>query len=180
MKLLVKETGMESRHFRSMNGRKLIRVQKAPVSIDVKEIMSRFNDDIKTLKRHIHLKRIQNAAFNSLRANLKSNEVLIQVDYSKNYGNKDQRQIQSAYFGQQSFSIFTSCCYLNIDGVLVNENVTVTSEASDHSRIAALSCWLKVLAFLQEKSLSFESRWFFTYGVMDVLANLGLDLFSVS
>ena len=29
------------------------RVQKAPVSIGVKKIMSRFNDHIKTLKRHI-------------------------------------------------------------------------------------------------------------------------------
>ena len=45
------------------------RVQKTPVSIGVKEIMSRFNDHIKTLKRHIHIKRIQNAAFNSLKAN---------------------------------------------------------------------------------------------------------------
>ena len=46
------------------------RVQKAPVSIGVKGIMSHFNDHIKTLKRHIHVKRIQNAAFNSLKANL--------------------------------------------------------------------------------------------------------------
>jgi len=76
---------------------------------------------------------------------------MIQVDYSKNYANKDQGQIQSVYFGQRGFSIFIACCYLNVDGVLVNENVTVTSEANGHSRITALSCWLRVLSLLQEK-----------------------------
>jgi len=128
------------------------RIQKVSVSISSsEEIMSLFNDHVKVLKKHIHVKRIQNAKFNSLKKDLQGNEVIIQVDYSENYTNKDQGQIQSAYFGQQGFSIFTACCYLNVDGVVVNENVTVTSEANDHSRIAALSCWLKVLALLQEK-----------------------------
>ena len=40
---------------------------------------------------------------------------------------------------------------LAIDGVLVNENITMTSEASDHSRIAALSRWLRVLSVIKEK-----------------------------
>lgn len=73
------------------------------------------------------------------------------MDYSENYANQDQNQIQSAYFGQNCFSIFTACCYLSVDGILVNENITVTSEASDHSRISALSCWLKVLSTIQNK-----------------------------
>ena len=85
-----------------------------------------------------------------MKANLKCDEVLIQVDCSENYGNKDQRHIQSAYFRQQSFSTFIACCYLQIDGVIVNENVTVTSEAN-HSTIAAISCWLRVLSFVQDK-----------------------------
>ena len=121
------------------------------VSINTEEIIHKFTNHVKTLKRHIYIKRIQNTTFNSLKANLHDNEVIIQVDYSENYANKDQHQIQSAYFGQQCFSIFTACCYLQIDEVLVNENVTVTSEESDHSRIAALSCWLRVLSFVQEK-----------------------------
>jgi len=64
---------------------------------------------------------------------------------SENYVNKDQAQIQSAYFGQRSFSILTACCYLNVDGAIVNENITITSGANDHSRSAAMSCWMRVL-----------------------------------
>ena len=133
------------------------RIQRITVILeDIDDIIDVFNHHLRTLKRHIYVKRIQNAKLNSLKANLKNNEVLIQVDYSENYVNKSQHQIQSAYFRQQSFSIFTACCYLNIEGLLVNENVTITSEASNHSRIAALSCWLRILSFIQEKYPSLQ------------------------
>ena len=40
-----------------------------------------------------------------------------------------------------SFSVFTARCYTRgIDGTLLNKNFTVTSEATGHSQIAALSC----------------------------------------
>ena len=56
------------------------------------------------------------------------------------------------YFGQDCFSIFTACCYLcDAGGKLINENVTVISEASDHSRIAAFSCINTVFQFVCEK-----------------------------
>ena len=78
--------------------------------------------------------------------------MLMHVDYSENYVNVQQGEIQSAYFGHITFSIFTVCCYIRSeDGKLANENVTVVSEASDHSRIAAFTCINKVLAFMREK-----------------------------
>ena len=36
-------------------------------------------------------------------------EALIYVDYSESYDNTVTHKIQSAYFGQQNLSIFTSC-----------------------------------------------------------------------
>ena len=41
--------------------------------------------------------------------------------------------------GKKSFLIFTVCYYLNIDGIIINENVTTTLEAN-RSKKAALSC----------------------------------------
>ena len=123
------------------------KVQKLSTSIDVEEISSRLNAYVKTLKRHIHVKRIQNHSFNNLKSNLKPNkDILIQVNNSENYVNKSQGHIQNAYFGQRSFSVFTACCYVNIDGSIINENFTVTSEANDHSRSATMSCWMRVLS----------------------------------
>ena len=62
---------------------------------------------VQTLKRRIHAKsiqhtakRIQHTAFNNVKANLQEKkEILIQVDNSENYTNKDQGQVQNAYFG---------------------------------------------------------------------------------
>ena len=98
------------------------------------------------------MKRQQHASYNGLKENLKAGEILLHVDYSQNYVNLQQGEIQSAYFGHDCFSLFTACCYLRDDtGKIINENVTVISEASDHSRIAAFSCVNKVFDFIREK-----------------------------
>ena len=44
--------------------------------------------------------------------------------------------------------IFTACYY---DGGLINENITIISETSDHSRTAAFTCINKVFDFVREK-----------------------------
>ena len=50
------------------------------------------------------------------------------------------------------FYLFTACCYLHdAEEKLVNKNVTVISEASDYSRVAAFSCVNKVFTFVCEK-----------------------------
>ena len=77
------------------------------------------------------------------------------VDYSENYINIQQGEIQSAYFGHDSFLIFT-----DKDGDLINENITIISEASAHSCIAAFTCIDKVFHFVLEKhNLSPEVTW---------------------
>ena len=104
------------------------------------------------MKAHIFVKRTQDTDYNRLKENLKTNEFIIHVDYSENYKDKEQDEIHSAYFGHNSFSIFTACCYTRgIDGTLLNENFTVTSEATDHSQIAVFSCINLIIDSLQKK-----------------------------
>ena len=79
------------------------RVQKVPISIHVQEVSARFNAHVWTLKRHIHITHIQRTAFNNVKANLQEKkEILIHVDYSENYTNKNQSQVESAYFAVTS------------------------------------------------------------------------------
>ena len=102
------------------------------------------------MNSHICVKRTQNTHYNRLKGNIKTNEFIIHVDYSENYKDKEQDEIQSGCFGHNSFSIFTACCYTRgIDGTLLNENFT--SEATDHSRIAAFSCINLIMDSLQKK-----------------------------
>ena len=122
------------------------------MSLSAREACKYFDEEIRILKRHIFIKRQQHAFYNSLKENMGVGELLMHDDYSENYVNNQQEEIQSAYFGHSTFSIFTACCYLKgEDGKLVNENVAVVSEASDHSRIAVFTCINKVFNNIRDK-----------------------------
>ena len=92
-------------------------------------------------KRQLFTKHTQASAYNEVKDNLKQTNHLIHVDYSENYNNKQQWEIQSAYFGHASFNILATCCYFKDESNAINkEAITVTSETSDHSRSASVSC----------------------------------------
>lgn len=106
--------------------------------------------------------------------NLKQGEVILHVDYSESYKNRQQDEIQSAYFGQSSFSLFTACVYYNNNGSLMKKPITVVSESSDHSRIAALH-----VSMLSSKKLRSLSTWKKSLsGVMVVRRNSVRNMFS--
>ena len=81
----------------------------------------------------------------------------MQVDYSESYKNNEQNEMQGAYFGHSCFSIFNTCCYYKAEeGELMKYPVTITSESSHHSRIAAFSCVNKIIKLMEEKIKSIK------------------------
>ena len=77
---------------------------------------------------------------------IKLNYLLINVDFTESYTNDQQNEIQSAYFGNQSFSLFTSCCYFkDAANWIRNESVVVVTKNSDRNRITPMSCLKKVI-----------------------------------
>ena len=128
------------------------KVKKIVKSVDVEEVIELFNEQVNILKAHISVRRTQNTHYNRLKENLKANQFIIHVDYSKSQKDKEQDEIQSTYFGHNLFLIFMTCCYTRgIDGTLLNENFTVTSEPLEHSQIAAFSCINLIIDSLQKK-----------------------------
>ena len=99
------------------------------------QVIPKWVEIISNLKRHIYRKREQVASYNKQKDELKTGEVLIHVNYSKSYIKTQQDEIQSAYFGQQNFTIFTSCSYYREaeQGDLAKIPIAVISESSDHS-----------------------------------------------
>ena len=70
-----------------------------------------FKDDIKTLKEHIYIKRRQIKAYYEIKTSLSENNIMLHVDFAESYKNDQQDVIQSEYFGNHCFRIFTACCY---------------------------------------------------------------------
>ena len=60
--------------------------------------------------------------------------------------NDQQNEIQSAYLGNQSFSIVTWCCYFKgAASEIKNKSAVVVTENSDHNRTTSMSCLKKVV-----------------------------------
>ena len=110
-------------------------------------------ETISNLKRYIYRKREQVASYNKQKGELKTGEALIHEDYSENYNNTQQDEIQSVYSGQQNFSIFTYCSYYreSEQGNLVKIPIAVINESSDHSRIAAFTCTNAIVNELKKR-----------------------------
>ena len=121
------------------------------------DFVENWKESAKSLNQHIFRKRSQAASLIDAKSNLQEGQLLMQVDYSDSYKNAEQNEIQSAYFGHTCFSIFTACCYYKAEeGELMKYHVTITSESSDHSRIAAFSCVNKIIKLMEEKIKSIK------------------------
>ena len=53
--------------------------------------------------------------------NLEEGEILVHVDYSENYNNKQQDEIKSAYYGHEQFTIYTVCVYSTERDIVSNK-----------------------------------------------------------
>ena len=75
------------------------------------EVTELLNEQIDFVKVHYYWKRIQDATFREHIKGLKDGELVIHVDYSENYKNKQQSLIKAGYYGQGKFSLFTVVIY---------------------------------------------------------------------
>ena len=51
----------------------------------------------------------------TLKENIEQDEAIVTVDFARNYDNKQAAEIQSAYFGHDTFTLYTVCCYLKAE-----------------------------------------------------------------
>ena len=122
-------------------------ISKIHIKVPLNEALTRLEQTIRKLKEHIHTKRIQQSEIKRLKETLKFNEILVHLDYSENYKSKDQNEVQRAYFGHSTFSLFTACPYFRSieHDQIKTMPTTITCEASDKSRIASITCVNKVI-----------------------------------
>ena len=105
-------------------------VCKISDEISEEEAASKLVELISGEKLHLHHYNIyhQYAELKWLKSNLKIDEVILSVDFSKNYDNKQRHEIQSAYFGHECFTLFTAACYFNQSVAI--ENGRIDEEAN--------------------------------------------------
>ena len=120
-------------------------VSKTKETISVSNTLDLWTQTIDDLKQHIHRKRVQFSAIEGIKKNLTEGQLLTHLDYSKNYKAKHQNEIQSAYFGGESFTLFTAVTYYREGVKIAKISTRVTTEASDKSRSALMACISKLI-----------------------------------
>ena len=101
--------------------------------------------------------------------------MLVYADFAESYRNDQQNEIPSSYFGNQSFSLFTSCCYFKGEkSEIRNKSVATVTKNPDHNRITSMSCLKKVFDTVETEcgksftnvvlwTLNFNPDLFFNY-----------------
>ena len=117
-------------------------VVKHLTSMLPKYVSERFKESVASLKRYIYSKKSQNRHYNHVKESLDHAD---HVDYAESYKNSQQNEIQRAYFGNTTFSIFTACCHTKSldNGGLKKDSIVVVSDSTEHNRTAALTCLKK-------------------------------------
>ena len=92
----------EVKHARWVRRKKRYQKDEVVVSGDdvivmLKEILT------KSFKMHVYNIKCQYYELKHLKANLTKDEIILSVDFSKNYDKKQHHEIQSAYFGYEAF-----------------------------------------------------------------------------
>ena len=86
------------------------KITKISQNLSVTDAIESLKQQIALLKRHLFTKRTQASAY-EVKDNLKQNDLLIHVDYSENYNNKQQGEIQNANFGHASL-VFSPLAFI--------------------------------------------------------------------
>ena len=94
----------------------------------------------------------QYKVYSKLKADIPQNSILLHVDNTDNFENKQQGERQSAYLGHTSFSMFTGATYIRSKGNQNKFSLAIVSDAKDHSRIAAHSYIVKAIDVIMAKN----------------------------
>ncbi|KAJ8027956.1 hypothetical protein HOLleu_30060 [Holothuria leucospilota] len=106
---------------------------------------------IRDFKRHNYNNIRQHIELDNLKTSLPgTNSAIVQVDFSENYDNKQRNEIQSAYFGHQSFSIYTACVWYGCHKEVKCKSFCIISDEMSHDKFVALYCNKMLMKKIQE------------------------------
>ena len=72
-------------------------------------------------------------------------------NFSENYSNRNQNEIQSVYFGNNTFSVLTACAFYSNQAAIEKVPITITTETRDKSRITSVSRVVSLMKYLRSQ-----------------------------
>ena len=109
---------------------------------DMLDALDRRQEAMTNVKRYIFNKRQQHSTYVNIQEYYMGGggtELLISLEFSRHYGNLKQNEIQSPYFGNESFSLFTACLFFKNQDKTKNVHVRITTKGPDKLRVTTIS-----------------------------------------
>ena len=106
----------------------------------------------------------QHKELDALKLNLPENTAVIQVDFAENYNNKQQHAAQSAYFGQQCFTLFTAVIWYTVGETLISDSFCFVTDSLEHNKYVAYHMNTRLLSEVQQRIPDVEAVHFWSDG----------------
>ena len=110
------------------------------IKYDMSDALDRRPEVMTNIKRYIFNKRQQHSTYVNIQEYLRGDRIANKLKFSRHYGNLKQNEIQSPYFGNDSFSLFTACLFFKRHDKTKNVHVRITTEGPDKLRVTTISC----------------------------------------
>ena len=128
------------------------------------ELIILIQEKIKNLLPHVYVSKQQSKYFKWKKNNLKSNEAVIVLDFSKNYKFIVQDDIQQRFYFQEAITIHPIVIYLKSGNEIININLCYMSEDLQHD-VPMVKVFIdKVLTYLKENYPNIDDVEIFTDG----------------
>ena len=106
---------------------------------DMPDALDRRQEAMTNVKRYIFNKRQQHSTYVNIQEYLRGDRIANKLEFSRHYGNLKQNEIQSPYFGNESFSLFTACLFFKNQDKTKNVHVRITTKGPDKLRVTTIS-----------------------------------------
>ena len=106
---------------------------------DMLDALDRRQEAMTNVKRYIFNKRQQHSTYVNIQEYLRGDRIANKLEFSRHYGNLKQNEIQSPYFGNESFSLFTACLFFKNQDKTKNVHVRITTKGPDNLRVTTIS-----------------------------------------
>ena len=102
------------------------------------DVVATLNTMLLVFKRHFYNYVWQHREMKSMKSKvIGTSSAVIQVDFAENYKNRQQNEVQSAYFGQESFSLYTVVAWYEADGKVCSKSFCFVTDETEHSKFVA-------------------------------------------
>lgn len=128
------------------------------------EFIDDFCRQLLQLNRHDFIAKKQAEYSNSLKNQLKDDEIIALLDFSENHSFDVQFQIQTYYFGKPQCTIHPICLYYKEDNEIKIKSIIIIAESTDHNINSVYLFQTKLVEYLRRERKTTKKIIFFSDG----------------